>query len=99
MKRVFQNKFAEKEGNCFAACIASILEVPFEHISVATDDRGVIRDDIGRPKIVMRKHDFEFGWFTAVAARHGAHSMERQQAQEILCQAGQFYWPGIAPAK
>ena len=32
MKRVMQTKFGGKEGNCWAACIASILELNIEEV-------------------------------------------------------------------
>ena len=32
MKKVFQTKFGKPDGNCFAACLASILELPIEEI-------------------------------------------------------------------
>lgn len=54
-------------------------------------------DDLGRPKIKMRKHDFDFGWFTVIALRHGIHSVEVKQAKAVMDNVGQFYWPGIAP--
>lgn len=34
MKRVKQTKFGPVEGNCFAACIASLLEVPIEEVPI-----------------------------------------------------------------
>jgi hypothetical protein len=37
MKPVKQTKFGPIEGNCFAACIASILEVPIEEVTVDND--------------------------------------------------------------
>jgi hypothetical protein len=67
----------------------ALLDHELYHISVSAD-----KDDLGRPKIKMRKHDFQFGWFTRVAARH-AESIERQQAREIMEHAGQFFCPGI----
>jgi len=41
----------------------------------------------GRPKLRMRHHDFQFGWFSEVAQRHGAASIEQVQAREILSDA------------
>jgi hypothetical protein len=52
-------------------------------------------DDLGRPKLRMRKHDINFGWFNQVAKRHGSASQERIQARMILDEAGQFYWPDL----
>jgi hypothetical protein len=40
-------------------------------------------DQAGRPKLVMRKHDFQVGWFMDVAARWGAASSEVEQAQVL----------------
>jgi hypothetical protein len=34
MIRVKQTKFGPVEGNCFAACIASLLEVPIEEVPI-----------------------------------------------------------------
>ena len=34
MKRVKQTKFGPVEGNCFAACIASLLEVSIEEVNI-----------------------------------------------------------------
>lgn len=54
------------------------------------------RDDLGRPLLKLRPHDYEFGWFEAVANRHGNASQERQQAQRLIDQSGQFFWPDLA---
>lgn len=39
----------------------------------------VKRDDLGRPKLKMRLHDRQFGWFDVCAERHGVNSAEAQQ--------------------
>jgi hypothetical protein len=38
MKPVKQTKFGPVEGNCFAACLASLLEVPIEEIKIGKAD-------------------------------------------------------------
>jgi len=43
----------------------------------------------------MKPHDFQFGWFTVIAERHGRASQECQQAKSIVVIAGQFYFPEI----
>lgn len=55
-------------------------------------------DDSGRPKLKLRKHDVEFGWFSLVATRHGKFSLERQQARWLLDARGQAYWPDFVKA-
>lgn len=80
----------------------ALLDHELHHIAVKTDKRGLVRDDIGRPMVQLRKHDFEVGWFTVIASRHGAHSQEQQQAAKVMLDMGQFFWPEIAgnwPAK
>ena len=56
-------------------------------------------DDLGRPIIKLRKHDYQFGWFTVIAERHGVHSQERKQAASIMEIAGQFYFPEMFAAR
>lgn len=45
----------------------------------------------------LRKHDYQFGWFTRIAEIHGRFSQERKQAKAMMDMDGQYYWPGIAP--
>ena len=40
MKKVFQTKFG-KEGNCFSACIASILELSIDDVPCFLEDAGM----------------------------------------------------------
>lgn len=68
----------------------AILDHELYHIVVSADN-----DDLGRPKIKLRKHDFEFGWFANIAIRHGVASCERIQAKRILDAAGQAFWPEL----
>ena len=75
----------------------SLLDHEIHHLQVRIDKRGLVRDDLDRPVITLRKHDYEFGWFKSVAARHGLHSMERLQASQIMCDAQQYFWPGLRP--
>lgn len=73
----------------------ALIDHEMHHITVKIDDRGVVRDDLDRPIIQMRKHDVEVGWFKAIAARHGAASQERIQAKQIADESGQFFWPEV----
>ena len=38
MKPIKQTKFGPVEGNCFAACIASLLELPIEEVNIGPAD-------------------------------------------------------------
>lgn len=68
----------------------ALLDHELHHL-VATDKR----DNLGRPIIKLRKHDFDFGWFTVIAERHGLHSQECKQASYMMDAVGQYYWPAL----
>lgn len=49
-------------------------------------------DAFSRPKLVMRRHDHQFGWFDEVAQRHGEASPEMRQARALMEASGQLYF-------
>lgn len=48
----------------------------------------VDRDDQERPKLKLRKHDHQFGWFNDVVRRHGKASIEWQQYERFADPTG-----------
>jgi hypothetical protein len=74
---------------------AALLDHELHHASVKTQNGVLIPDDLGRPMIKLRKHDFEVGWFHLIAERHGEASQERQQAFYLRQKCGQLYWPEL----
>jgi hypothetical protein len=74
----------------------ALLDHELHHLEPKLKNGGFVRDDIGRPELILRRHDFQFGWFTTIAQRHGAFSMERLQAKTIVDAAGQYYFPELA---
>lgn len=74
----------------------ALLDHELYHICVKIDKRGLVRDDLGRPCIVLRDHDYEFGWFNQIAQRHGVFSQEQKQAAKILYEQGKHYWPELS---
>lgn len=74
----------------------ALLDHELTHIEVMTDKHGrILWDDIKRPKLRLRPHDFEFGWFISVAERHRAAAQECIQARTMLDAAGQWLWPDL----
>lgn len=72
----------------------ALLDHELYHFEVRRgEDFEVLRDDAGRPKLKMRPHDYEFGWFKTIAKRHGTHSAERIQFKRLCEEAGQYFWP------
>ena len=62
----------------------ALIDHELTHIELATDKNGnVKRDDLGRPKLAIRPHDREFGWFDEVAQRHGTASVESLQYKRL----------------
>jgi hypothetical protein len=49
-------------------------------------------DAVDRPKLAMRPHDHQLGWFDEVARRHGEASPEIRQARALLEQTKQLYF-------
>lgn len=63
----------------------SICDHELQHLEVVRDKKGRPKlDCAGRPKLKMRMHEIEFGWFACVAARHGSASIECKQAANLL---------------
>lgn len=64
---------------------AALIDHELTHLDVTyVEDKKskamvVKRDDIDRPKLRMRLHDFQVGWFHEVVRRHGKASQEWQQ--------------------
>lgn len=60
----------------------ALLDHELHHLAVNVNKAGVlVTDSIGRPKVSLRKHDVEVGWFNLIASRHGNNSIERRQAK------------------
>lgn len=82
--------------------LTAILDHELEHIQLMRsekDDTPVL-DDIGRPRLRMRPHDHDFGWFDNIAKRHGNHAVEVMQAAQFAStELNQLYFPGMNPKR
>ncbi len=75
----------------------ALLDHELKHIVVMRDKDGdIATDDHGRPVIEMRKHDYQMGWFTEIAERHGLNSPEVTQARILWANDGQAYFPVLS---
>lgn len=76
----------------------ALIDHELEHldrvISKDTEDSPAAPqfDSIGRPKLQMRRHDYQFGWFDDIARRHGEASPEIIQAKQLVAQTQQLYF-------
>jgi hypothetical protein len=64
--------------------LAAVLDHELTHLELVLEEDGsVSRDDIDRPKLRMRRHDFQIGGFNEVAKRHKADSLEVQAVAKV----------------
>lgn len=77
----------------------AVLAHELTHFEVKIDKRGVVKDDLNRPKINIRPHDYDHGHFTCIANEYGADSIEVQQTRRMFELDGQYYLPGFTAAK
>jgi len=73
----------------------ALLDHELHHLTVVTKNSEIQLDQQGRPKLKMRKHDFQVGWFHEIANRHKQHSIEVQQAHRLATEYGQLYFPEL----
>lgn len=82
--------------------LAAVIDHELTHLELCTVASGqqagaIRRDDLGRPRLKMRPHDRDVGWFDCVARRHAHYSTEVEQAFHMWddWEFRQLYLPGI----
>ena len=74
----------------------AVLDHELHHIMVPMRNGAWKTDDLGRPKLKLREHDFEFGPSTSSPSATVANSVECKMMKAIADNYGQLYWPEIA---
>lgn len=79
--------------------LQALLDHELTHLELVVDRKtgNICRDDHGRPKLAMRLHDRQMGWFDEVAQRWGDSAAEVQQCKQLLTdwEFCQLYLPGF----
>jgi hypothetical protein len=71
----------------------ALVDHELEHLELKYDKDGcLVRDDLDRPKLVIRKHDHQFGWFDSIVRRHGRNAFEFKQLDEFQTVHYQQRW-------
>lgn len=71
----------------------ALIDHELEHLELKLDKDGLlVRDDLERPKLVIRKHDHQFGWFDSIVRRHGRDSLEFKQLDDFQTVHYQQRW-------
>lgn len=79
----------------------ALIDHELHHLIVQHVGKGSVvkLDERGRPKLKLRKHDRQFGWFDEIAKRHGRNSGEVKQAMRLVLEAKQIYFDfAVLPA-
>jgi hypothetical protein len=73
---------------------AALIDHELTHLARKVDKESgeMMVDAVERPKLIMRRHDHQFGWFDEIAKRHGAASHEVMQARRLMESSGQLYF-------
>jgi hypothetical protein len=77
----------------------ALLDHEITHIEIQTDENGIVVSDyVGRPKLKLKLHDFDFGGFRSIARRYGEDAPEVQLARQFDQDFGEdvIRNPGVA---
>ena len=67
---------------------AALLDHELEHLELVADKL----DDLGRPCLRLRFHDWRLEGFRSVVARHGRYALEAKAVEACRDEEGQYYW-------
>lgn len=71
----------------------ALLSHEIHHVIIKRDkENNIKRDDIDRPLIKMKKHDYQMGWFRDIALRYGEDSPEVYQAKLLWKNDGKTFF-------
>lgn len=68
----------------------ALLDHEITHLVLKFDEDGIKLDDIGRPQLKLRHHDWELTGFAEVVERHGEASVESAQFSRFQDAYGQL---------
>jgi hypothetical protein len=73
---------------------AALIDHELTHLQLKRDGDGVAKtDDLGRPKLQIKRHDVEIGWFSDVVRRHERDALEYQAFDTLTRSVAQMQLP------
>jgi len=75
----------------------ALLDHELCHVEAIENDGDFEHDDLGRPKLRLRKHDWQLGGFVGIAKRHHNRALEVQAVKRCKTEGGQFFWDFDVP--
>lgn len=74
----------------------ALIDHELHHLIIARDKEDNVKfDDASRPKLKMRKHDYQMGWFRDIALRHKDNSPEVYQAKMLWLADARTFFPKV----
>lgn len=73
----------------------ALLDHELYHFQPVIDENTVALDGNDRPRLRLRKHDVQMGFFSVIAKAHGEHSQEVIQARALVEHAAETLFPGF----
>lgn len=73
----------------------ALLDHELQHFEAVMQDDTVALDGNDRPRIRLRKHDVQLGFFSVIAQRHGEHSQEVIACRAMIENAATVFLPGF----
>jgi hypothetical protein len=78
----------------------SLIDHELTHLEMRTDKDGVVMiDDLGRPRLSMRQHDWQLGGFAECVQRNGNAAVDYLAFREVIGKWGQLLMPWAEEAK
>jgi hypothetical protein len=76
----------------------ALIDHELEHLELALDANNAVKeDDLGRPKLKLKPHDWQLGGFASIVKRHGSAACEFQMAKAFKDEFGQLLMFAEAP--
>lgn len=73
---------------------AALVDHELTHLELKKDGDGVTKtDDFDRPKLMIKRHDVEIGWFGDVVRRHERDALEYQALDSLNRSVAQMQLP------
>jgi hypothetical protein len=77
----------------------ALIDHELTHLQIVFDKDGALdHDDLGRPKLKTRPHDYELTGFVEVAQRHGEAAVEVRALKAFRQEQLPLFWPNGAGA-
>lgn len=84
----------DRWGDFTEAQQEALLDHELTHLEIQTDKGGGVKfDEIDRPKLKIRPHDWQIGGFDVIAHRHGNNALEVTEMRKVTEEHRQLFLP------